>query len=176
MIQDLSSAGITFDESRTVVQGLMDSAAFHNNPESQGFRVSHQQNHILRKMEEKGLVSQRVAGAASPWFFTEAGISSVSRCSMMADRGPVFVVRESIPLQDMSNYELLVKLDQVGWAWNAWVPLSRRTRLSVCEIFDWPQFRIRVLTCCKVAHVFSTFRPAIPFDGARPIFEVGHGC
>ncbi len=127
-----------FGEVSSLVHGLIDASAFHNNAESSGFRVAPHQHRVLAAMHERGFVSQRNAGTLSPWYFTEKGISVVGNCSILSQRQPVFQVREDIPLGNLTEYEVLAKLEDGGWVWNLWLPPSARRRLNHEETIGTP--------------------------------------
>jgi hypothetical protein len=122
--------GCSLDEIRSVTKGLMDTSAFHNNVESRGFRGTLEQSKLLRTLEKHDYVCQREEGSDASWFFTELGISVVTRCSIVSEPRPVYEVRNDLPLENLSSYELAVKLEQGGWKWQLWIPPSGRRRHS----------------------------------------------
>lgn len=105
---------------RAIAQGLLDAAAFHTNPDSQGYRPAASEINCLRQLERQGLVSCSPATTGPSvgcWFLTAAGTKSLSRFSLVGSPQPVFSVNPALPLADAAPYELLLKLDQQGYLW-----------------------------------------------------------
>ncbi len=106
----------------------MDANAFHNNCQSQGFRASQGQNRLLHTLKQYGYVNQRDGG--NSWFFTQAGIAATTRLSIVSAPRLVFEGRRDLPLENLTTYELVMKLKDDAWTWQLWVPPSGRRRPS----------------------------------------------
>ncbi len=83
---------------------------------------------VLQDLEEAGLVSH--AGELS-YALTSSGMARVMCGSRLCGERVVRSVREDLPLEEMTAYELSVALEQDGWTWCR-LPGSRAAREALC--------------------------------------------
>ncbi len=69
---------------------------------------------------------QRVAGER--WIMTAFGVQSMRSCSVASAGRPVFARCATIPLEDMTTFQLSTEMSALGWQWRLWVPASQRSK------------------------------------------------
>ena len=68
-----------------------------------------------------------IAGRES-WVLTVAGLQALKSCAKLGSPSGALSLREHIPTQDRSVYELIDMLQANDWQWRPWVPKSKRRR------------------------------------------------
>ncbi|CAE7488403.1 unnamed protein product, partial [Symbiodinium sp. KB8] len=110
-----------------LLDGIVAAGAFENNEQSLGFTTTQQQLPLLRELQGLGLASS--AGREDiRWRLTESGVRNLTTCARLQDPVRLFQPRELPKLEDCTQYELILAMQEQGWEWQLWVPPSRRTR------------------------------------------------
>ena len=121
------SYGHAHGELHGLLRGMVEASAFVTHEESLGYSALPEEVSILQGLEQHGLVA--AAGHEDVrWSFTELGTKELTSCLRLSAPSRVFQLREGIPLQDKTTYELMMSLQEEGWEWQRWVPPSKRTR------------------------------------------------
>ena len=83
---------------------------------------------LLMALMEEGIVEHSGDLVDARWSLTWRGRSQMSSVAELHEPTPVFAVRDHLPLEDNTSYELNKLLDADGWVWKRWVPKSARRK------------------------------------------------
>ena len=74
---------------------------------------------LLGSVQEVGLVQSfgAAVGASTEWALTRQGVASLRPCVELAEPLPVCRIRECVPLQEQTTFELVLQLRRDGWVW-----------------------------------------------------------
>ena len=119
--------GFELDEVDSLLQGMVAAGAFEGNTEGLGFSALPAQRPLLESLQRLGLVL--CAGEQDlRWRLSEVGTRALSSCCRLSAPVNVFHVPDNLKIADATVYEVIMLLQANGWVWQAWVPVSKRTR------------------------------------------------
>ena len=125
--RSIEPLGFDHVEVDRLLAGMVSAGAFENNSSSLGFSALEEQLSLLQVVQQLGLVTCKGAQDIR-WFLTDAGAKDLVSCAKLSKPLRLFHVPADLPLEDATVYELAISLQQAGWQWQPWVPVSKRTR------------------------------------------------
>ena len=119
--------GFQHGEIHNLLHGMVTAGAFESSQDSLGFSAMQTQMPVLQMLGQHGLVTS-TGREDIRWYFTDKGTKQLTTCSKLENPSRVFRIREHLPLQERSTYELMIAMQEAGWEWRRWMPPSKRTR------------------------------------------------
>ena len=126
-LRDSHLYGFQHGELHNLLHGMVTAAAFESSEDSPGFSAVQTQMPVLQMLAQHGLVTS-TGREDIRWHLTDKATKQLTTCSKLENPSRVFRVREHLPLQERSAYELMMAMQEAGWEWRRWVPPSKRTR------------------------------------------------
>ena len=126
-LRDSHLYGFQHGELHNLLHGMVTAAAFESSEDSLGFSAVQTQMPVLQMLAQHGLVTS-TGREDIRWHLTDKATKQLTTCSKLENPSRVFRVREHLPLQERSAYELMMAMQEAGWEWRRWVPPSKRTR------------------------------------------------
>lgn len=109
------------------------------------------------------------SGLESTWDFTAKGIKHLTTSVWLRIRSKAFKPRPNVALEDMTNFELMAKLQSEGWSMSIPLVRSKRSALSYsngCTKEFWIREKSQALPRCYAMALLDYDRhlmPVLPF-------------
>lgn len=126
-IRQQEAIGVSHDDFAVLLRRMVNTSAIECNRETLGYAPLPGEVAILVALQRHGL-ARHVARVADRWVLTEQGVQDMCHCFRLREPYSLFEVRQQLPLQDRSMFELIVGLTEQGWQWRCWRPRSSRAR------------------------------------------------
>ena len=114
---------ISIEEVNSVLSDLVNAGAYPTNADSLGYVAQPNQVPSLHDLHERGLVQKNQSGR---WFLSDSGWANVRSSIVLSYPTPLFSVRDTMPLDHLTVYELLMLLDRDGWERKLRITPSKR--------------------------------------------------